>query len=137
MGHFAAAIAVYLNHRFVFHGRLGKLPILRRLRKLHSLHHVHAYDEERNDFFEPLWVRSLFFVVITSIGYLINWGFSFGVLSYGLFYYYKHKEIHNTDFTSAFSVHHAYHHKKNPFTNFSGIYPFIDKIFGTMAKQPK
>jgi sterol desaturase/sphingolipid hydroxylase (fatty acid hydroxylase superfamily) len=115
IGHFVAAIAVYLNHRFVFHGRLGKLPVLRRLKRLHSLHHVHAYDEERNDFFEPLWVRSLFFIVIASIGYLINWGFSFGVLS----------------------IHHAYHHKKNPFTNFSGIYPFIDKIFGTMAKQPK
>ena len=135
VGHFTAAVAVYLNHRFVFHGFLGKLPVLRQLRKLHCLHHAHAYDNQRNNYFEPIWVRALFFVVIGLFGFYLSWAFSFGLLTYGIFYYYRHKAIHNYDFTSNFSLHHEYHHKKNPFTNFSGIYPFIDRIFGTMAEQ--
>ena len=46
LGHFTAAFLVYLNHRFVFHGKLGKIGPLKRVRKYHSLHHAHAWGEK-------------------------------------------------------------------------------------------
>ena len=130
LGHIVSAVAVYLNHRFVFHGRLGRLPVLRKLRKLHIKHHLHAYDDERNYYFEPLWVKMAFFIILALVSF-INIAFSLGLLSFGLLYAYRHKSIHNEDKTSYFSVHHFYHHKVDSRVNYSGVYPSIDRIFGT------
>ena len=137
LGHIISATAVYLNHRFVFHGRLGRLPLIRKLRKLHILHHLHAYDDERNFYFEPLWFKVLFYCFFVSLGACVNWPFALGLLSFALVYSYRHNRIHNEDRTSRFSVHHYHHHKADPRTNFSGVYPIIDYIFGTAAKQEK
>ena len=41
VGHLTGALVLYLNHRFIFHGKLGRFPILRSMRKLHTLHHRH------------------------------------------------------------------------------------------------
>jgi sterol desaturase/sphingolipid hydroxylase (fatty acid hydroxylase superfamily) len=135
-GHLISAVAVYLNHRFLLHGRLGRLPILKKLKRLHALHHAHAYDEVRNDYFEPAWVKAAFAVVLLGVCF-ISVSFSLGLLSFGLFYGYRHKSIHNTDLDSHFSIHHRHHHLVNPRCNYSGIYPSIDYIFGTAAKQQK
>jgi len=135
LGHILSALIIYLNHRFVFHGKLGKLPILKKTRHLHALHHAHAYDKERNNYFEPLWVKMSFYGLLLLIGSFINWSFSLGLLSFGLLYAYRHKSIHNEDIGSYFSVHHRYHHTVNTKCNYSGVYPIIDHIFGTAASQ--
>lgn len=130
-GHIFSATAVYLNHRFVFHGRLGKLPLLKNLKSLHIKHHKHAYDEQRNQHFEPLWITLSLFTLIIMIGIIFSYPFSLGMFSFALVYAYRHKRIHNEDKTSHFSLHHRHHHTKNPRKNFSGVYPVIDKVFGT------
>ena len=134
LGHFLAALSVYLNHRFVFHGKIGKLPILRYFRKLHGLHHAHAYDEHRNKYFEPLWFKILFFCFLFFAGIFINFPFTLGLLSFGSLYSYRHFSIHNEDQESYFSTHHRIHHCDDYRVNFSGIYPQIDIIFGTSKK---
>ena len=133
LGHILSAFIVYLNHRFVFHGRLGRLPGFRATRRLHALHHTHAYDEERNNYFEPLWVKVIFYGFLLLIGSLVNWSFSLGLLSFGLLYSYRHKSIHNGDTSSYFSVHHRHHHTVDTKCNYSGVYPVIDYIFGTAS----
>ncbi len=131
LGHFLAATAVYLNHRFVFHGKLGRLPILRYFRRLHTLHHAHAYDEQRNEYFEPLWFKLLFFCLLFFTGIMISLPFTFGLLSFGILYSYRHFSIHNDDTESHFATHHKIHHCIDHRVNFSGIYPQIDVFFGT------
>ena len=71
LGHILSALIVYLNHRFVFHGSLGRLPLFKASKYLHALHHAHAYDEERNNYFEPLWVK-VSFCLLLLIGALVN-----------------------------------------------------------------
>jgi hypothetical protein len=133
-GHIFAAILVYLNHRFVFHGKLGRLPVLRKLRRLHTLHHAHAYGEHRNDYFEPTWVKASYYSLIIILGAFVGWSFAFGIGSFGALYAYRHKAIHNSDNSSKFFFHHKYHHTVNPKVNFSGIYPEVDFLFKTGHK---
>ena len=121
----------------MFHGRLGRLPLLRKIRKLHIKHHLHAYDCERNYHFEPLWFKVLFYYFFAALGFFVNWPFALGLLSFTLLYAYRHKSIHNKDKTSRFSTHHYYHHRYDTRKNFSGVYPVIDNIFGTAAEQEK
>lgn len=134
-GHIFSAILVYLNHRFVFHGKLGRLPILRSTSYLHRKHHRHAYDDDRNLYFEPLWVTVSLFSLISLIGIFINHFFALGIFSFALVYGHRHKKIHNEDKTSRFSLHHRHHHTKNSRKNFSGVYPVIDKVFGTFENS--
>jgi len=136
LGHIASSLLVYFNHRIIFHGKLGKLPVLRDLRKLHMEHHRHAYDDERNKHFEPAWVTILLFSIMGAIGFFINTPFALGMVSFAALYAYRHKRIHNEDKDSVFSIHHRHHHKRNARKNFSGVYPIIDRIFGTY-EQPK
>ena len=126
---------MYLNHRFVFHGRLGRLPLLRKTRKLHILHHLHAYDHERNYHFEPLWFKISFYCFFVALGFFVSWPFALGLLSFALLYSYRHRNIHNDDKTSRFSAHHYYHHKLDSRKNFSGVYPVIDRVFKTAAEE--
>jgi len=130
-GHFLGALLIYLNHRFVFHTKLGNLPFLRMAKKLHAMHHAHAYDEERNAFiFIPWQIQIILANIIIVLGFFISWWFAAGVLSFALLYSYRHYSIHNHDNESKFFKHHDIHHKNIKY-NFSGIYPFIDYIFGT------
>lgn len=135
LGHCLAALAVYFNHRFIFHGSLGRLPILRKAIKLHILHHLHAYDDDRNKYFEPFWVQLGFFAFVAVIGLILSWAFALGILSFGLLYNYRHKDIHNEDVLSYFSIHHRYHHVVDSRFNFSGVYPFIDRLFKTTPED--
>jgi len=135
LGHIISALLVYFNHRFVFHGKLGKLPILSNLRLLHIEHHRHAYDEKRNEHFEPIWVTLSLFSVIALVGLYINIPLACGMASFAAVYAYRHKRIHNKDKDSFFSIHHRYHHTRNAKRNFSGVYPVIDRIFGTYEES--
>ena len=54
-GHFAGALLFYSFHRFIFHGPLGKAPILRRWRAIHIQHHRSPL--EPGAFFFPWWAN--------------------------------------------------------------------------------
>jgi len=131
IGHFLAALIVYLNHRFVYHTKLGNLPILRDFKELHFLHHAHAYDEVRNEFIlVPKTYQALILVFFISLAIFISFPLMVGFVSFAVLYSYRHYAIHNGDTTSSFYKHHHLHHK-NAKCNYSGIYPFIDSIFRT------
>lgn len=130
LGHWLGALLVYLNHRFVFHGKLKRLPFFRYGAKIHAMHHKYAYEDIDPYIIVPLGINivitfSLFLVGIFSVP------LSVGLSSFWFLYIYRHWAIHNADFTSYFYRHHSYHHKSNIKSNYSGIYPVIDKVLGT------
>jgi hypothetical protein len=136
LGHFIAALLVYLNHRFIFHGKLGRLPLIKHYTKFHTMHHAHAYDSKMEDhILVPWWGQIIMTLAIMSTGFIFGIWFALGVLSFSFLYMYEHWAIHHWDKTSKASVHHRIHHLKHPFKNYSGIYPFIDDIFGTTVKE--
>ena len=136
LGHVIGALFLYLGHRFVFHGSLGKLPILRHFKKLHLRHHRFSYSENRNEFLViPIWGKTL---ILTSIGLvaLVSPAVAFGLFTFALLYSHRHYAIHNEDNYSHFHFHHHHHHRK-PKVNYSGVYPVIDRLFMTYEKPKK
>jgi hypothetical protein len=134
IGHIFAALVVYFNHRYIFHGKLSRYPLLKQLTKLHALHHAHAYTEKEDEhIFAPWWARIAIGTFMILSGIILNWWFAFGLFSFSMVYAYRHWRIHHGDNVSRFSIHHRLHHKGNPHKNLSGVYPVIDYIFGTAA----
>jgi hypothetical protein len=130
IGHVIAATILYFNHRFVFHGRLGLLPLFKDIKKLHTLHHLHSFsDKVIESMNTPLWGRLLLGSFFIGAAVIITPAFGFGMLSFAGVYAYRHKLSHTGD-TSYFALHHLHHHK-NANVNFAGVYPIFDKIFLT------
>ena len=68
LGHFVAALLVYLNHRFIFHGKLGTKGPLRFFRRFHTLHHAHPEgDKLYEHIYVPLWARVAFVLFICRL----------------------------------------------------------------------
>ncbi len=135
LGFFFTSIMFYLNHRFVGHGKLGKLPLLKYIRKMHLIHHKNDYNEERNNHLRlPAWSKLLFFITFLMIS-TISLSFACGYLCYVFYYEWLHHKMHNDDHTGWCSKHHFIHHRKSARHNFSGTMPFIDKIFGTYYEK--
>lgn len=134
-GHLLAAFLVYLNHRFVFHGKLGKLPLLRHLRRKHTLHHAHAHGKNmKKHIFAPLWARCVFLVIYGIVGIFISIPFMIGLVSFSLYYAHNRLKIH-TQTSGTHSYWHHRHHHRHPNTNFSGMYPTMDKVFSTYIES--
>jgi sterol desaturase/sphingolipid hydroxylase (fatty acid hydroxylase superfamily) len=130
-GHLCGALGFYLNHRFILHGKIGDMRFFRKLKRLHTLHHAHPYDDKRNDHIAiPLWGKLLMAKLVLVLS-IFSVSFALGGLSFFLYYGYRHHSIHNKDKSSYFSRHHRYHHVRDPRVNHSGVYPFVDIIFGT------
>ena len=119
LGHFFAALFVYLNHRFVFHGKLGNLPLLKKCRQ-----HI----------FVPLWAKILFILVYSLVGYVFSGWFALGMASFSGYYSINHLKIHEKLLKTHSYYHHIDHHGR-PDNNFSGMYPFIDQIFGSYIES--
>lgn len=135
VGFFLGSFLFYFNHRFVAHGPLGKLPLLKYMRKMHLKHHRYDYTENRNEhLLLPLWGKFLFFLVFLLLS-LFSVYFATGMLSYVFYYEWMHYRIHNTRKDTVCGRHHYIHHRKSPRHNFSGTMPIIDKIFGTYLKS--
>ncbi len=134
IGHFIAALAVYLNHRFVLHGNLRRVPFLKPLARLHGLHHANL-DENNVDkyIFMPWWSKLSFYALMILFAF-INIPFTIGIISFALLYQYRHWSIHHSDDTSKFYYHHHYHHCVDVKKNLSGIYPVLDKVFQTYVE---
>lgn len=131
VGYSIATIVWYLNHRFIFHGRLGKLPVLKKFTRLHTLHHQNPYNHRRNKFiFIPWWGHVLLFAVSLPLLFASPacW---LGALAFAGVYGWRHYRIHNADASSKHHIHHAVHHLIEPNANFSGVHPIVDRLFGT------
>jgi hypothetical protein len=73
IGHFTAALLVYLNHRFVFHGELGTKGPLKFIRRYHTLHHAHPKGERVYDhIYMPMWARMMFIAIYVGISFLLG-----------------------------------------------------------------
>ena len=130
-GYSLAALIWYLNHRFVFHGSLGHLPLFKQYRRLHTLHHQNAYNRRRNRFiFIPIWGHILLLLASIPAFVLSPWCW-LGCTAFAVVYGYRHYNMHNGDENSWYARHHLIHHSIAPDYNFSGVHPIIDMIFGT------
>ena len=129
-GHLFAATVLYFNHRLVFHGALGKLPLLKSIRKLHLIHHRDAFGSNLEDSIKtPIWGKILLALSFLSFEAMVAPGFGVGMLTFAGVYAYRHRASHNGD-NSHFSLHHLHHHRRAN-VNFAGVYPVFDKLFGT------
>ena len=134
-GHFFMALFLYLNHRFIFHGRLGTMKILKPWKKIHTMHHKNDYKENWKKFaLIPWWGWICISAVCCVVGYLTNAFFGIGVFSYFISYEVVHYYLHKHPLKGNISNFHYYHHRKNPKKNFATFYLFIDKAFGTYKK---
>lgn len=135
LGHFFAALFVYLNHRFVFHGKLGNLPLLKKFTTYHTLHHAHPIGKKcRQHIFVPLWAKILFILMYSLVGYVFSGWFALGMVSFSGYYSINHLKIHEKLLKTHSYYHHIDHHGR-PDNNFSGMYPFIDQIFGSYIES--
>lgn len=134
IGHFTAALLVYLNHRFVFHGKLGTKGPLKFIRRYHTLHHAHPKGERVYDhIYMPVWARVMFVAIYVGISF-VSFPFALGMLTFSIYYGYNHLAIHEKKHRNHSYFHHTLHHK-DPTVNFSGMYPFIDKLFSTYKES--
>jgi len=129
-GHFLSALVIYLNHRFIMHGKLKRYRLFKGIAEIHGKHHSHAYRGSDPYLFMPMWVQVILTCLILLIS-IINPALALGIVSFCVLYMYRHWAIHNHDTYSRFYRHHHHHHVKDPNSNFSGAYPFIDVIFRT------
>ena len=132
-GHIFGALLFYFTHRFIFHGKLGKLPLLRLIRKIHTRHHAKPHALERAFF--PWWAKIMIAATMILAGF-INLPFALGVCSFFPVYTYRHWKAHNGS-DAYWAKHHMHHHLKEPASNFGGIYPIIDVIFRTNSSVRK
>ena len=128
-GHCLGSLIFYCTHRFIFHGNLGKLPILKMLRKIHTIHHANPHDLEKAFF--PSWSKPIIGAVMIGVG-ILNLPLAIGVCSFFPVYAYRHWKAHNGS-DAHWARHHMSHHLENPRANFGGIYPIVDVIFRTNA----
>ena len=128
-GHCLGTLIFYFTHQLIFHGRLGNLPILKRIKKIHSMHHARPGDLEKAFF--PWWAKILITIVMIAVG-VISLPLAIGICSFFPVYAYRHWKAHNGA-EAYWAQHHMHHHLRDIKTNFGGIYPIVDIIFGTNA----
>ncbi len=126
-GHCFGALLFYFVHRFIFHGNLGKLPLLKLLRRIHTQHHAKPHNLEKAFF--PNWSKPIIVLAMLIVGFA-NIYFAIGVSSFFPVYAYRHWKAHNGS-KAYWARHHMTHHLKHPNKNFGGIYPIIDSLFRT------
>lgn len=131
-GHIFGALLFYCFHRFIFHGKLGKIKLLSSIRRIHTRHHAKPDSLERALF--PKWSWFLIAISIATIG-LVSISFAIGFCSFFPVYSYRHRKAHDGS-DAHWARHHMHHHKKNPHVNFGGIYPILDILFGTNEEVP-
>ena len=127
VGHLAGAYMFYFFHRYIFHGHLGKYPILRQWKAIHTKHHRNPKDP--GSLFFPWWANIAIWSFTASLLFVVPY-FSLGMLSFFCLYSYRHRVAHLGSNTRS-AKHHMSHHHEHVLANFSGTYPFIDRLFGT------
>lgn len=126
-GHFSAALLFYFFHRCIFHGPLGKWPVLKKWAAIHAAHHRSPHDP--GAFFFPWWANTIIWALTVALCFA-SLAFGVGMLSFFVLYSYRHRAAHLGS-RKRWARHHLTHHYAAPNSNFSGSYPFIDKLFNT------
>lgn len=132
-GHLSGALFFYFVHRYIFHGKLRKLRIFKKAARIHSLHHARPQDLENYRFPKPIIALIAIFLFFVSY---FSLSFGIGISSFFALYSLKHKLAHFGPETK-WTLHHRDHHSVHPQRNFSGVYPIIDRIFGTQCEYEK
>ena len=131
-GHFFSALLLYLNHRFIFHSKLGNTRLLRGWKKVHTIHHKHDYGPDWKKYlFIPAWAWVGLIGIAVLIGLVSNAFFALGMFSYMVLYEIVHYKLHKNPAKNSLSSFHYWHHRKDSQSNFASVYMFIDKIFKT------
>ena len=152
-GYAITALAYYFNHRFLFHKRLPKqVPKIirdwhRKYANLHIQHHKHAWpeDERVKEFIKvPIFGKVILLLIVAAVG-VISASASLGILIFFAVYGMRHSAIHGVsiagnkvaDSSSYYYRHHMLHHTNGNWHkhNFSGVHPWIDKVFGTYKES--
>jgi len=132
VGHFFGAYMFYFFHRYIFHGSLGKYPLLRQWSSIHIRHHKRPDDP--GTFFFPWWANLLIWSLAIGL-FFVTPVFAIGLASFFAYYAYRHRAAHMGADTRS-GRHHRSHHRGKPSANFSGAYPFIDRLLGTYELVP-
>ena len=132
-GHASGALLFYSFHRFIFHGPLGRLPVLRHWRSIHTRHHRRPHDP--GAFFFPWWANISIWAAAVAL-FLVSPAFGGGMISFFCLYAYRHRQAHLGS-TRRWAIHHQSHHYLSPKANFSGSWPIIDRLFGTYEPYSK
>jgi len=151
-GWLSGAFIFYSLHRWVFHSKKSSLAykiifhkwnplkgLAKRSRRTHALHHKETFKHGQNisdhmNTFFPSWVK-LIVAALSVIFYLtVGLEFVLGLVAYFLYYEIRHQRAHSLYHSGdrrEWVRHHMDHHYSDPHSNFSGMVPTIDKLFGT------
>ena len=132
LGHLAGAYSFYFFHRYIFHGPLGRYPVLREWRAMHTRHH--ARPDDPGAFFFPWWANLIIWTIAAGMVWIVP-AFGIGLFSFFGLYAHRHRLAHSGGKTRQ-SIHHMNHHTSSPRVNFSGPYPILDKVLGTYEPIP-
>ncbi|MBO1578503.1 sterol desaturase family protein [Bacillus sp. XF8] len=131
----------YVTHRFLFHMKPPKNPLLlKMLKRLHYDHHV--YPDDLKLLFLPVWYSMPGFAIYLFILYgvtnhvTITLSFGIGMIVMLLVYEWKHYIAHRpirplTRFGRWLKKQHILHHYKNENYWFGVSNPVYDFLFGT------
>lgn len=131
----------YVTHRFIFHLKPPKHPLLLKLlKRLHYDHHV--YPDDLRLLFLPVWYSLplfaiwLYFLYFFTGNVTIVLSFGIGMIVMLLMYEWKHYIAHRpirpfTPFGRWLKKQHILHHYKNENYWFGVSNPFYDFLFGT------
>lgn len=143
LGHCLGALALYANHRYILHGRLGATKYLKWAYRLHAMHHKHAYPGTESDskryyvFFSrtPIPVLISLAMLISGTIYFLP-ALGLGLASAWMYYEFMHRAAHGFLRYTHVGHHHEMHHM-HPKYNYAGVYPFLDRVFRTKLKEKR
>lgn len=153
LGYFLTALAYYFNHRFLFHKRTPKwMPkVIKKAHRwyanFHTQHHIHAWPDSYrvHEFIRIPLFGKIMMGGIALATTLISPLMALGILTFFTVYWVRHSAIHGIsvlgnkplDDTSPYYQHHMLHHTNGNWhkSNFSGVHPWIDKVFGTFKES--
>jgi 4-hydroxysphinganine ceramide fatty acyl 2-hydroxylase len=145
IGVFLYIVSEYLTHRFVFHMKPPKHPVLLKLMKrLHYDHHT--YPNDLTLLFLPLWYSFPQMVLISLITYSVSHQFAYALAMYAglsmtlLYYEWTHYVAHRpiqprTPWGKWMKKIHLWHHYKNENYWFGVTNPVLDVMFGTFKNE--
>lgn len=145
LGILVYTIVEYATHRFVFHMKAPKNPILLKLMKrLHYDHH--AKPNDLHLLFLPLWYSLPNVIVAGGIAFLVTSSLSMtiafitGIMFMILFYEWKHYVAHRpikpvSSWGRWMKKVHQWHHFKNENYWYGVTNPTFDYVMGTFKDQ--
>jgi 4-hydroxysphinganine ceramide fatty acyl 2-hydroxylase len=138
-------VSEYTTHRFLFHMRPPKSPLmLRFLKRIHYDHHVDPSDLHL--LFLPIWYSVPNIILAFTIFYLITRSalntiaFATGISVFLLYYEWTHYIAHRpiqpvTPWGRKMKRNHLWHHFKNENYWYGVTNPTMDLLFGTYKNE--